>query len=142
MLFGFIDFNQFKKSILEAKKFRNEAYDQGVGELEKIADISENEAMFNTLIQEDPNDKSTGWYKTLEYKEKDGFTAILHQKPVKGKTLNVVRSQNIMRDIKFETFYKLYKNFDKYQHRFDTHKSQVSFKMVEHVTVVDGILRF
>ena len=81
---------------------------------EKIADISQNEELFNVLIKEDPNDKATGWYKTLEYKEKDGFTAILHQKPVEGKTLNVVRSQNVMRNIKFETFYKQYKSFDKY----------------------------
>ena len=78
MLFGFIDFDQFKKSILEAKKFRNEAYDSGVGDLEKIVDVSDNEVMFNLLIKEDPDDNATGWYKTLEYKQKDGFSAILH----------------------------------------------------------------
>lgn len=77
-LFDFIDYEQFKKSMLEAKKFRNEAYDSGTGELEKIADLSENEAMFNELIKEDPNDKANGWYKTLEYSEKGGFTAFLH----------------------------------------------------------------
>jgi hypothetical protein len=98
--------------------------------------------MFQKLIKEDPNDPSTGWYKTLEQKEKDGFSAILHQKSVEGKTLKVVRSQSIMRGIKFETFYRLYKNFEIYSPRFDLHKSQVSFKMIEDVTIIDGVLRF
>jgi hypothetical protein len=66
-LFGFIDFDTFKKNILLSKNFLDENYDKkNRTEIEKISDISDNEAMFYELIKEDVNDTKLGWYKSLE----------------------------------------------------------------------------
>jgi hypothetical protein len=66
-LFAFIDFDTFKKNILSSKNFFDESYDKtNKTEIEKIADIGENEAMFYELIKEDVNDPKYGWYKSLE----------------------------------------------------------------------------
>jgi len=86
--------------------------------------------MFHDLIKEDVNDPQNGWYKSLEQKEKDGYTSVIHQKALPGRSLNVVRNQAVMKGIKRETGYKIMCEFEKYQKRFDTHNSQVSFRMV------------
>ena len=120
-LFGFIDFDTFKRNILLSKNFLNEDYDKkNRTEVGKMSDITENEAMFYELIKEDVNDAKHGWYKSLEQKEKDGYSAIIHQRPVPGKTLNVVRSQNVTKNVKFETYFKLFEFYEKYQKNYDT----------------------
>lgn len=63
-LFAFIDFDKFKKNILEFKSMENKNYDAPKGTFDKIDDISENEKMFHALLKEDVN--SNGWYKSLE----------------------------------------------------------------------------
>jgi hypothetical protein len=123
-LFSFIDFEKFKKNILISKNFLNENYSkEDRTELEKVSDISENEALFNKLIMEDVNDPKHGWYKSLEQKDKDGYSAVIHQRPVEGKTLNVARNQSILKNMKMETMKHLFYDYEKYQKMFDTHNS-------------------
>jgi len=126
---------------LLSKNFLNENYDKANRtDIEKIADLSENEKMFHELISQDVNDPQHGWYKSLEQKEKDGYTAVIHQRALPGKQLNVVRNQAIMKGIHKETAKKIMYNFEKYQKRFDTHNSQVSFRMIEEAKEVDGVM--
>jgi hypothetical protein len=139
-LFAFIDFEKFKKNILMSKNFLDENYDRGNRtDLEKVSDISQNEALFNQLIKEDVNDPKYGWYKSLEQKDKDGYSAVVHQRPVEGKTLNVARCQSVTKNVKFETFYEVIKNYEKYQKLYDTHNSQVDFKMIQPLKIENGV---
>lgn len=98
--------------------------------------------MFHELIKEDVNDPQNGWYKCLEQKEKDGYSAIIHSKAVPGKTINVVRSQSVTKGVKYDTFYKIITNFEKYQKRYDVQNSQVDFKMIEDAKTEDGVTTF
>ena len=78
-LFSFVNFDSFKKNILLSKNFLDENYDKkNRTELEVVSDINQNEALFKELISEDVNDPKYGWYKSLEQKEKDGYSAIIH----------------------------------------------------------------
>jgi hypothetical protein len=114
-LFSFVDFDAFKKNILLSKNFLDENYDKkNRTELEVVSDINQNEALFKELISEDVNDPKYGWYKSLEQKEKDGYSAVIHQRPVKGKTLNVARCESITKGVKMETFKKVFEDYPKY----------------------------
>ena len=135
-LFAFIDFDKFKKNILEFKSMETKNMDLPKGANDKIDDFEENEKMFHTLLKEDVN--SNGWYKSLEQKEKNGFSAFVHQRPVEGKTLNVVRMESVLKGIKFETYDKILMNWEKYQKLYDSQNSQVSFRMVEPSKKEDG----
>jgi len=53
------------------------------------------------LLKEDINDPAHGWYKSLEQKEKDGYSAVIHLRPVKGKALNVGRCESITRGVTY-----------------------------------------
>ena len=67
----------------------------------------------------------------MEQKEKNGFSAIVHQRPVEGKTLNVVRMESVLRGVKFETYDKVLMNWEKYQKLYDSQNTQTAFKMIE-----------
>lgn len=78
-LFGFIDFEQFKKSILLSKNVDNEDYKKGADKtnaaLFGLGSLSENEAfMKNIILNEDLNDPNLGWRQAMVQKESNGVS--------------------------------------------------------------------
>ena len=65
-LFGFTDFNKFKKLVLQIKNGDIEVkFDKDM----KASSIPQaGEQFFWDLYNEDPNDKNKGWIKKMDYK--------------------------------------------------------------------------
>jgi hypothetical protein len=56
------------------------------------------------LAAEDVSDPKLGWRKSLEQKEKDGLTALLHQRAFEGKSLNIVRNEAVIKNVSLKAY--------------------------------------
>jgi len=131
-LFGFIDYNKFKKAILLHKFSLDENYDRSARtEIDAPPAVPQNEKFFMDMAAEDVNDPKSGWRKSLEQKEKDGVIALLHQRGVEGKSLNIVRNDAVIKNVSLKAYAVFCSAWDQYQIEFDTYKQQVAYKMVE-----------
>lgn len=109
-LFGFIDFQKFKKQMLEVKNgevtvSQNES-NQGIGQTD--------ESFFWSLLKEDVNDKSIGWQKKMDHKGPLSFTS--WQRPL-GKGTNQIlgRAEIVHKDIRMSTVLQYIKDVYKHQ---------------------------
>jgi hypothetical protein len=73
----------------------------------------QNETVFFTYDKEDPDDPKYGWVKKQAMTdEKANYSFILHQKPSDG-SINIMRSEIVLKDIKEATFLEYLYHFDK-----------------------------
>jgi hypothetical protein len=63
-----------------------------------------------------------GWYQAINQKMDKGFEAAVYQKAVDGKALNVALCKSTMSNVKIETIFEVYREYEKYQERFDKKK--------------------
>lgn len=97
VLFGFIDFDKFKKNILRHKKdMEMMNADAGLNN-EKTVTLQDHD-VFWELIKEDLADPKLKWKKSLEVKEKNGISCIMHQRPMDGG-LSMIRTDMVMRGV-------------------------------------------
>jgi len=72
-LFGFLDFDKFKKAMLSFKNQGNEDYAKDEYSTDDSDQkVDQTEDLWNEFIAEDVNDPSTGWRKSLERPLTDG----------------------------------------------------------------------
>jgi hypothetical protein len=124
-LFGFIDFEQFKKAMINSKNAINEKYEESTNSTSSIDDdkTPENEQMFYDLVKEDVNDPQYGWRLALESKDESGLVTIFHQKSMPGKKLNIVRCDAVYKNCSMKAFDAIGKDWEKYQKEYDTHNT-------------------
>lgn len=73
-LFGFLDFEVFKKGILLSKNFLDEDYEKDERtQIDQPMTDTINLDFLKQLLSENINDPSLGWRKILESKGKPGF---------------------------------------------------------------------
>lgn len=69
-----------------------------------------------------------------------GFEAAVYQKAVDGKALNVALCKSTMSNVKIETIFEVYREYEKYQERFDKKKMQREWRVIEPCKVVGNTL--
>ena len=115
-LFGFIDFEQFKKAMLNAKHLMDEKYAESTNSSSSVDDekTPETEQMWNQLVKEDLKDPQLGWRLALESNDKEGFSAVFHQRSMPGKKLNMVRVDAVYKNVSIEAFNEIGHEWEKY----------------------------
>lgn len=108
-IYGLIDFDKFKESILRYKMdslaITAPETNDSLGK--------QNQSIFYTYDKEDPEDPKTGWVKKQDTTdEKNGYSMTLHQKPSSGP-VNIMRLNMVLKGIKESTFIDYLQNFDK-----------------------------
>ena len=83
------------------------------------------------MVKEDLNDPQYGWRLALESKDENGLTAVFHQKSLPGKKLNIVRVDAVYKNCSMKAFDAIGKDWEKYQKEYDTHNTQIDFKILE-----------
>ena len=113
ILFGFTDFNKFKKLVLEIKSGNIEVkgdFDTSKSNVGKIGS-----QFFWDLYNEDVANKNLGWKKSLEH---DGpIKFISWRRPQTDGGDIISRSEILYKNIKFETMEYFFKNFTKYHEK-------------------------
>ena len=87
-------------------------------------------AKFHELSKEDPKDPNLKWAKTINMPEKDGFELFVLKRPMEGSTLDITRSDVLMRNISVSSMRKFAKNYEKYSARIDKKNMVNWFKWV------------
>jgi len=87
--------------------------------------------VFDELIKEDVNDKAFKWSLVIDMKEADGISMVIHKRPMEGKSINLTRSNIIMRNIKIQTWKNFINNYDKHIKDMDKKNKIVEFKWLE-----------
>ena len=104
-LYGFIDFQDFKVNIIGYKKgpmaLKAEELKTKDEEYRKTLNSMTEDSLgkFYELKKEDLNDASLKWVKTINLPEKNGIEIFLYKRPMEGSTLDITRSDVIMRGI-------------------------------------------
>ena len=102
VLFGFVDFDKFKKNILRHKQDMALMSTDAGNDNEKIVTLQSHD-IFWDLIKEDLNDKKLKWKKNLEIKDKKGISCIMHQRPMEGG-LSMIRTDMVMKGVSQAAF--------------------------------------
>ena len=111
-VFGLIDFDKFKSSILRYKK------DSASLASEETATVAttlggQDDSVFYAYDKEDPNDPASGWVEKAKSSKKDDMMQyVMHSKKGDGK-INIMRNAIVMKGIKKATFDEFAANFDK-----------------------------
>lgn len=80
--------------------------------MDDFASLTDALAVFNAFHAEDLNDKELKWRKVLDLNQKDGFKLTIHQRPVTGRKVNLVRSVNTYPGIEYDDLAYLARNID------------------------------
>ena len=87
-LWGFIDFSMFKKEILKYKvdvlKSQSEK-PEDIVQTGSTSNSDKDESYFWDNIKLDLNDKSHGWVKKMDNPMKNGWSCVMHSRPIEGK---------------------------------------------------------
>ena len=140
-LFGFIDFEEFKKSILLSKNMDDENFkkdDRTAAEGVKST-FEEDKAFFMKVLEEDLKDSSLGWRQAISQKERDGLSQEAYQREAPGRVLNVVRGHTIARNQSLDNIYEIFKHFEKYQPLYDNDNRTKEFKMIYNESNGDNV---
>ena len=110
-VFGLIDFDKFKQSILRYKKDSASLTTEDTADSSSLGDQSD--SVFIAYDKEDPSDPASGWVEKIKQTKKDDpMQFIMHAKKTEGK-VNIMRNEIIMKGIKRATFDEFAANFDK-----------------------------
>lgn len=85
---------------------------------------------FHELNKEDPKDPNSKWTKTISIPEKDGFELFVYKRPMEGSTLDITRSDVLMRNVSLSSMRKFAKDYEKYSARVDKKNMVRWFKWV------------
>jgi len=79
-LFGFIDFEKFKKSILLSKNMDNENFKKAdrTDVNFEASPLEKTNAFMKSLVDEDINDPALGWRQAMVQKEDKGFSSVVY----------------------------------------------------------------
>ena len=72
---------------------------------QKFAAVSEED--FFKMLAENVEDKKLGWKRSVNQKEKKGYSVIIYQRKVEGSKINLVRSDTKLKGVtlaQFRTF--------------------------------------
>jgi hypothetical protein len=88
------------------------------------------EDFWHKLVQEDVNDPKLGWRKSLDLKETDKtpYSSIIHQRPIEGSRVNMMRAESVWRNISVDNFNGF---IEKMEDNMKDHPNVIEFAMVE-----------
>ena len=148
-LYNFIDFQKFKKTMIEAKtgfierpKEEQSTIDETYKKL--LQDMSgKQQEQFNDLLAEDVKDPKSGWHKTVDVPEKDGIQIQVYQRKLEGSSLDICRGDCWMRNVSTDIIKEFEMGYlDKYGHRFDKHKAIKEMKVLEYNEETKDVLMY
>lgn len=124
-LFGFQDFDAFKKKMLMYKRGMDDktltkpVEDTGALPIAALVEINGADAeavkkIYYDLAAEDVNDKNLKWKKTLEMPEADGMGSIMYTRPIVGRRVNMCKNVSIFRGVTLRAWFELAVNFIDY----------------------------
>jgi len=74
---------------------------------------------FYELSKESPKDAKSKWVQTINIPEKDGFELFVYKRPMEGSTIDITRSDVLMRNVSLSSMRKFIKDYEKYSARLD-----------------------
>ena len=125
-LFGFQDFDAFKKKMLIYKRGMDDKTLTKPGEdtvapplsslteMQGSLDAEAIKKIYLDLAAEDIDDKSLKWTKTLTMPEKDGVGCTMYTRPIKGRRVNMCKNVSVFRGVTLRTWFELASNFIDY----------------------------
>ena len=74
---------------------------------------------FYELNKDGPKDAGSKWVQTINIPEKDGFSLLVHKRPVEGSALDICRAECMIRNVTLASMKKFTYEYDKYSKRID-----------------------
>jgi len=118
-LFGFQDFDAFKKKMLIYKRGMDDKSltkpEEDTGSLPLAGtDADSIKKIFYDLAAENVDDKALKWKKTLTMPEADGIGCTIYTRPIAGRRVNMCKNVSVFRGVTLRAWFELAVNFIDY----------------------------